>query len=475
MYPLENKIRDFIARHKLLMPRKRYLVALSGGADSVCLLRVLQQLGYQIEAVHCNFHLRGEESDRDEQFCEELCKVHNIPFHRVHFDTRSYAELHHLSIEMAARELRYHYFNKLSQAIDAQGVCVAHHRDDNVETILMNLLRGTGIHGLSGMHPLSHLPIVGNDGKQVTTLLLRPLLCVSRQEIEDYLQQIGQSFVTDSSNLEADVVRNKIRLQVLPLLEEINPAARENISLSAERVDRAEQLFGEALEDRCKAAIIDETEHFVTFSIAALLHNEYILFTCLRPYGFSSTQCEDIYALLSRKEHDLLTSPQWMSASHTAVAERGVLVLFRIDDPHLAENLKPRKLPLAPENSAAAPLTYNLGAMGRYELSAVEKNVGFIVDKSPAVACLDAEMVQFPLTIRPAAEGDRFQPYGMKGTKLVSDYLTDRKRSIYAKRCQLVMTDAKGQILWLIGERTADSCAVTKETRQVLVITRLRD
>ena len=266
------------------------------------------------------------------------------------------------------------YFNKLSQAIDAQGVCVAHHRDDNVETILMNLLRGTGIHGLSGMHPLSHLPIVGNDGKQVTTLLLRPLLCVSRQEIEDYLQQIGQSFVTDSSNLEADVVRNKIRLQVLPLLEEINPAARENISLSAERVDRAEQLFGEALEDRCKAAIIDETEHFVTFSIAALLHNEYILFTCLRPYGFSSTQCEDIYALLSRKEHDLLTSPQWMSASHTAVAERGVLVLFRIDDPHLAENLKPRKLPLAPENSAAAPLTYNLGAMGRYELSAVEKN-----------------------------------------------------------------------------------------------------
>jgi tRNA(Ile)-lysidine synthase len=166
---------------------------------------------------------------------------------------------------------------------------------------------------------------------------------------------------------------------------------------------------------------------------------------------------------------------EWESASHVAVADREELLVYRVDDPRLSDHLSPQQMPLAPEVANSQPLTYNLGAMGRYELSAVEKNVGFIVDKSPAVACLDAAKVQFPLTVRPAAEGDRFQPYGMKGTKLVSDYLTDRKRSIYAKRCQLVMTDAAGQILWLVGERTADSCAVTDDTKQVLLITRHRD
>ena len=137
-HPFEDKIDDFITRHQLLNSCHRYLVALSGGADSVCLLRVLSSLGYEVEAVHCNFHLRGEESDRDEQFCEQLCKEQNTPFHRVHFDTQTFADLHHLSIEMAARELRYQYFYQLSQSIDIQGVCVAHHLDDNVETVLMN-------------------------------------------------------------------------------------------------------------------------------------------------------------------------------------------------------------------------------------------------------------------------------------------------------------------------------------------------
>lgn len=478
LHPFEAKLRDFIARHQLLSPEKSYLVALSGGADSVCLLRVLHKLGYRLEAIHCNFHLRGKESDHDERFCEQLCQSLDIPFHIVHFDTRSHAELHHLSIEMAARELRYYYFHELSQSIDTQGVCVAHHRDDNVETILMNLLRGTGIHGMSGMHPCSQLPVMLADGSQSETLLLRPLLCVSRKQIEDYLQDIDQPFVTDSSNLVPDVVRNKLRLQVLPLLEEINPAASENMALTAERISAAEQLFTEALQDKCHQATLDETADLVTFSIDALLANEYVLFACLRRYSFTPAQCEDIFSSLLARRHDAARKNEtleWESASHVAVADREELLVYRVDDPHLSDHLSPQQMPLAPEVANSQPLTYNLGAMGRYELSAVEKNFGFIVDKSPAVACLDAAKVQFPLTVRPAAEGDRFQPYGMKGTKLVSDYLTDRKRSIYAKRCQLVMTDATGQILWLVDERTADFCAVTDDTKQVLQITRHRD
>lgn len=479
-HPFEDKIDDFITRHQLLNSRHRYLVALSGGADSVCLLRVLSSLGYEVEAVHCNFHLRGEESDRDEQFCEQLCKEQNTPFHRVHFDTQTFADLHHLSIEMAARELRYQYFHQLSQSIDIQGVCVAHHLDDNVETVLMNLLRGTGIHGLTGMRPSSFLPVKTAEGEGSRVLLLRPLLCVSRQEIEDYLSDCGATFVTDSSNLVPDVMRNKIRLQVLPLLQEVNPYARENIALTTERMERAEELFDEALQERCQRATVDETDDLKTFCIDELTANEYVLFTCLHRYGFSASLCEDMHASLLLRSADTMRrneSLQWESTSHVAVADRGELLVYRKDDPHLAENLVPKTLPLAPAISSDSisevkPVVYDLGAMGRFVLSTVEKTCDFIVDKSPDVACLDAEKVSFPLVVRPMMRGDSFQPYGMKGKKLVSDYLTDRKRSLYEKRCQLVMTDAAGQIVWLIGERTASVAAVSDATRYVLTIER---
>lgn len=478
--PLEAKIGDFITRHQLLNSRHRYLVALSGGADSVCLLRVLSSLGYEVEAVHCNFHLRGEESDRDEQFCEQLCKEQNTPFHRVHFDTQTFANLHHLSIEMAARELRYQYFHQLSQSIDIQGVCVAHHLDDNVETVLMNLLRGTGIHGLTGMRPSSFLPVKTSEGEGSSVLLLRPLLCVCRQEIEDYLADCGATFVTDSSNLVPDVMRNKIRLQVLPLLHEVNPSASENIALTAERIERAEELFNEALQERCQRAMADETDDLKTFRIDELTVNEYVLFTCLHRYGFNASLCEDMHASLLARSADAMRrneSLQWESTSHVAVADRGELLVYRKDDPHLAENLVPKTLPLAPAISSDSisevkPVVYDLGAMGRFVLSTVEKTRDFIVNKSPDVACLDAEKVAFPLVVRPMMRGDSFQPYGMKGKKLVSDYLTDRKRSLYEKRCQLVMTDAAGQIIWLIGERTASVAAVSEATRYVLTIER---
>lgn len=479
-HPFEDKIDDFITCHQLLNSRHRYLVALSGGADSVCLLRVLSSLGYEVEAVHCNFHLRGEESDRDEHFCEQLCKEQNTPFHRVHFDTQTFAYLHHLSIEMAARELRYQYFHQLSQSIDIQGVCVAHHLDDNVETILMNLVRGTGIHGLAGIRPSSFLPVKTAEGEGSSVLLLRPLLCASRREIEDYLADCGASFVTDSSNLVPDVMRNKIRLQVLPLLHEVNPSASENIALTAERMGRAEQLFDEALLKRCQRATVDETDDLKTFHIDELTANEYVLFTCLHRYGFGASLCEDIHASLLSRSADAMRrneSLQWESTSHVAVADRGELLVYRKDDPHLAENLAPKTLPLAPAISSDSisevkPVVYDLGAMGRFVLSTVEKTRDFIVNKSPDVACLDAEKVQFPLVIRPMMRGDSFQPYGMKGKKLVSDYLTDRKRSLYEKCCQLVMTDAAGQIVWLIGERTASVAAVSDATRYVLTIER---
>ena len=181
-----ERVAAYIQKEGLLSREGLHIVALSGGADSVALLLILHRLGYRIEAAHCNFHLRGEESDRDETFVKSLCKEHNIPLHLIHFDTAEYASLHQVSIEMAARELRYRYFEQLRHDIGAETVCVAHHRDDAVETLLMNLLRGSGIHGLTGIRPQNGY-------------IVRPLLCLSRQEVEAFLREAGQPFVNDST------------------------------------------------------------------------------------------------------------------------------------------------------------------------------------------------------------------------------------------------------------------------------------
>ena len=215
-----SKVKTYIAQHNVVRATGRYLVALSGGADSVALLLTMQDMGFHIEAAHCNFHLRGEESDRDEQFCKNLCKSRGVSLHLAHFDTRGYAALHHVSIEMAARSLRYAYFQNLCKDLSLDGICVAHHRDDSVETVLLNLVRGTGVHGLRGI-----LPVNGN--------ILRPLLCVSRADIINYLGCKNQNYVTDSTNLVADVMRNKIRLQILPLLQK-QRTIQEHISIHYE-------------------------------------------------------------------------------------------------------------------------------------------------------------------------------------------------------------------------------------------------
>ena len=228
-------IQQNIIQQHLLEKDKKYLVALSGGADSVALLLVLYELGYTVEACHCNFHLRGEESDRDERFCVTLCQQLNIKLHRIHFDTRTYAKLHNESIELAARNLRYRFFDQLRKDVDAAGICVAHHQDDNVETILINLVRGTGLKGLTGISP-------------VNGYIIRPFLCITRQDILDYLTERQQNFVTDSSNLVDDVVRNKIRLNIIPMLKEINPAVCHNIAATARYLTEASKMLTAALE-----------------------------------------------------------------------------------------------------------------------------------------------------------------------------------------------------------------------------------
>lgn len=435
-----NKVSDFIAKHQLLSHDDLHLVALSGGADSVALLLILQQLGYRIEAVHCNFHLRGEESDRDEEFVKSLCERQKTPIHLIHFDTKEYASLHQVSVEMAARELRYGYFRQLCQDIGAVSVCVAHHRDDAVETLLMNLMRGSGIHGLTGIRPKNG-PIV------------RPLLCVSREEIEQYLHSIGQDYVIDSTNLVDDVVRNKIRLRILPLLKEINPKVSENIYKTAQYLSEAEKVLDDSLE-ALKAEIIQcgHDGFPQTVSIPLLLKQsspELFLHEWLSPYGFNTTQISQISARLIGE-----SGREFHSSTHTLVIDRETLVLVPL---HTA-----MKTMIIPEE-------------GRYRYDDntcfdVKLTNEISISKSSDCVTLDAKAVRFPLTIRPVLTGDRFCPYGMEGHRLVSDFMTDCKLSLIDKRRQLVVTDSDGQIIWLVGLRSDHRFRVTERTSTILQI-----
>ena len=455
-----NKIKRFIASEHLLQVDALYLVALSGGADSVALLLCLKELGYRVEAVHCNFQLRGEESMRDERFCEELCQRENIPLHKVHFDTESYADLHKVSIEMAARELRYHYFFQLKEALNAEGICVGHHKEDSVETILINLVRGTGLSGLMGIRPRN------ND-------IIRPLLCVTRQEIEDYLRRHASTFVTDSTNLVDDVVRNKIRLNVLPQLAEINPSVTEAILTTANHLSEVDAIVQESLHATLRKAVhFFYSESSVSQSslskhpfqldltiVRAFPSPAYLLFYILKPLGFSSSQIAEMVSHL-----DGQTGQLWYSSTHELTHDRGFFMVLP------REEGEPRTL-VIPETGR---YVYDKQLSLRLTERTLVPSSTVSFSKNPIIVDLDASSIRFPLTLRRVAEGDRFTPLGMRGSQLVSDFLTNLKRNRFEKRNQLVLLDATGTILWVLGLRINDHFKLTPQSTSCLRIEALQ-
>lgn len=430
-----SKIGAYIKKYKLLNTNNLYLVALSGGADSVALLLLLKEHGFNVHAAHCNFHLRGVESDRDEAFCMELCQQIGIELHRAHFDTREYAELHKVSIEMAARELRYRWFEQLRQDIGAAGICVAHHRDDSAETVLLNLVRGTGLRGLTGIQPRNGY-------------ILRPLLCVSRVEIEAFLTEKGQKYVTDSTNLEADVLRNKVRLQVLPLLRELNPAVSENIQRTAENLVEAQEVL-DAVVGKYKDSNILELSELEKYG-----SSEYIVFEWLKNYGFNGSQVRQI---INADSGGIVHSEQGFDV----LKDRTRLIVEKTDVAFQSRRnvtSMPSKRIVVPEEG-----TYILEENSKFRV----RKCAVYVSKVPHIATLDAAKVRFPLTVRRVEEGDWMVPYGMTGRKLLSDLMTDLKMNVFEKRRQLVVVDAQGVIVWAVGLRTDQRAAVRESTVSV--------
>ena len=454
-----DRVRRFASVHELFVYGGKYIVALSGGADSVSLLFVLKhlehELGISVEAAHCNFHLRGAESVRDEEFCKQLCERLSVPLHLIHFDTQAYADLHRVSIEMAARDLRYGYFENLRRDIEAQDICVAHHRDDSVETVLLNLVRGTGLRGLRGIQPRN-----GN--------IIRPLLSLSREDIVQYLGALGESYVIDSTNLHNDVKRNKIRLDVMPLLRELNPSVSQSIFESSLRVGEALKVFDEAM----KRSIADVTAtspshhltisppHHLVISVERLKQQpspEYTLHEILSSYGFTSAQIEQIYGSLDTCSAGKIIA----SDSHELAFDRGsLLVQPRTNVADTARSMR------IPETG-----TYVFSDSLKIKVAAEDCGDDYVPSRAADCVCLDASDIKFPLTLRHIEQGDRFVPFGMNGMKLVSDYLTDRKKTVFEKRAQLVVTDAQQRIVWLVGERTDNRFRITADTKHALRLT----
>ena len=483
-------MRRFASVHELFVYGGKYIVALSGGADSVSLLFVLKhlehELGIGVEAAHCNFHLRGAESVRDEEFCKQLCERLSVPLHLIHFDTQAYADLHRVSIEMAARDLRYGYFENLRRDIEAQDICVAHHRDDSVETVLLNLVRGTGLRGLRGIQPRN-----GN--------IIRPLLSLSREDIVQYLDALGESYVTDSTNLHNDVKRNKIRLDVMPLLRELNPSVSQSIFESSLRVGEALKVFDEAMkrsiaevttpprgctcpkctnqpvrkctnqpllvqqsllhQQRCTL----QANHPLTISIDRLKQQpspEYTLHEILSPRGFTSAQIDQIYGSLDSCSAGKIIA----SDSHELAFDRGSLLVQ--PRTNVADAVRSMRIP---ETG-----TYVFSDSLKIKVAAEDCGDDYVPSRAADCVCLDASDIKFPLTLRHIEQGDRFVPFGMNGMKLVSDYLTDRKKNVFEKRAQLVVTDAQQRIVWLVGERTDNRFRISKETSKALRLTLLQ-
>lgn len=445
---VEKRVRDFIVQHRLFSDEAQVLVALSGGADSVALLLVLLRLGYRCSAVHCNFHLRGAESDRDELFVLELCRSLSVSCKVLHFNTREYAAQHGLSIEMAARELRYREFERLRQESESDVVAVAHHQDDAVETLLLNLIRGAGINGLTGIR-------VRNG------YVVRPLLCVTRDEIIGYLDSLEQAYVTDTSNLVDDYARNKVRLNLIPMMQQINPAAKENILHAMVHLGQAATLYNKVIEEENKRIIepindISSREVF-SISIAALLAAEVPqaqLFELLHPYGFNSAQVVDIFRSLSGEPGRM-----FYAANYILLRDRIRLIIYRRVD----NMIDSEAYALPYEGTLTLPDGTSLS------VSRVKPDSTWRVPKEQHVCVLDAARFTLPLTLRHPCDGERFRPFGMRGSKLLNDLYTDLKLDRIAKQQQWLLCHGN-DIVWAVGLRTSELCRLRGDEKEVVVV-----
>ncbi|WP_375416627.1 tRNA lysidine(34) synthetase TilS [uncultured Hymenobacter sp.] len=440
-----DQVRAFIQENQLFdLENDPVLVAVSGGLDSVILLDALHRLGAQVAVAHAHFGLRGDEADADEQFVRQLAKRYGLPYFAEFFQTKTFAEKEGISTQMAARLLRYEWFERVRQEQGLAVIATGHHQRDAAETMLLNLTHGTGLAGLHGIR--------ARNG-----YVVRPLLGVGKDELHDYMAERRLTWREDDSNDSSLYQRNLLRHEVLPVLREINPNLDNTLQTTAERVSGAEEIVRQYIEQTRQQARRDAPEA-VYLSIATLQATTatvLVLHELLRPFHFSYAVVRDIAASFKST-----AGRQFDSPTHRLVKDRDQLVitprrLTQFGTFQLAENqtdLLADGLRLRAETHAAA---------------------GFEVPRSRSTAALDADKLKFPLTLRRWQEGDWFMPLGLKGKKKLSDFLIDQKVPLNLKDDVRVLTSADGKICWVVGFRVDERFKVSEETAQVLTVQRL--
>lgn len=412
------------------------LLAVSGGRDSVALEHLCHHAGFNYHIAHCNFHLRGDDSDRDERFVRDLAQQHGRQIHVAQFDTRQYAADNRLSIEEAARNLRYAFFEQIRQKEKLDYIVVAHHRDDAIETFFINLLRGTGIAGLHGI-------------RDINGHIVRPLLIFSRQEIDDYIRQHNLAYVEDATNASDQYRRNQIRHQLLPLLRQMSPAFDNTMQRTMSHLADVETIYKETIDclrSQIESHNVNGDINISLSDIHSLEPQSTLLFEMLRPYGFNAAQVTDILASLSN------VGSQYLSPTHILIIDRETIIISPS-----AEGLPDTTKKQLPEfTTQTIPPPADLALIRQWT--------------DDTHAYFDADRVKMPLRIRHWKEGDRFYPFGMKGSQLLSDYFSDHKYSLLDKQRQPLLVDSNGQIMWIVGHRTDRRTAVTATTQKMIEV-----
>ena len=438
MLPLK-RFTDFIKQNALFDEQTTVLVAVSGGMDSVLLTHLLRSSNFRFAIAHCNFQLRGDESTRDQHFCSNLADQLGVPFYVNCFDTKAYASGNKISTQMAARQLRYQWFYEVSQEYGYGAIALAHHQNDSIETILLNLTRGTGIAGMHGILPKNGL-------------LVRPMLFLDRAEIASLVAVNGVDYVEDSSNQSVKYARNKIRKEVIPVLKELNPALEKTFDKNLSRFRETEKLLDAEL-GRLKKSLflpVDGKIHLAIAEIVKLYPQRLLLFGLLQEYGFNASTVDDVIASLDKHPGRLFES-----ATHTLVLDRVKLILA-----------KKQKHPETVTIKYPDTQTANYG---NYIVSILHNDSPLIIKDNPMAVSVDADKLIYPLTIRAWQQSDSFHPLGMRTKQRLSDYFIHQKISLLRKKEVPLLINGNKDIIWVGGYRPDERYKVSDQTKKVTI------
>ncbi len=433
---------SFINKHNLIQPTQKVLLAVSGGMDSVVMCDLFSKAKINFVIAHCNFGLRGEESNEDEMFVKKLSIKYKVPFMVTTFQTEDFAETEKISTQMAARILRYEWFEKIRREQNCDYIATAHHQNDVLETVLLNLTKGTGIAGLHGIR-------IKNGH------IIRPLLFAEKETIFDYVVENQVIWREDSSNESNKYQRNLIRNEIVPLLKQINPNLENTMQHTVERIAAVEDIFEQEIEMLRKQIMWSDTQAvFVNYKAIQTLSQPLIkLSELLKPYHFTYQQSQDIFEAFDKESGKTFLSP-----THTLVKDRTELVITQ-------KSLQSFVSQVIEAGSRQSEVGNQQLFIGEY----FERTEDFVVPTLRKIACLDADKIRFPLQLRKWKEGDWFCPLGMNKKKLISDFLIDQKVPLNLKKDVYLLT-SNGSIVWVMGMRIDDRFKVTDKTEKVILL-----